>query len=172
MVMVKEMFPVNQQESDAAAKLRVELLAEVVDAVGPEAFLAAVKKAISISKGRYDCTVSRIRDCAGLQHVPDPSPAMKAWATVTEIVQRHVREAPEGGIRLEPYVYRRGDEVLEVPVPAIPEPMARALRSLGGWKALMDTEPAYWSQRMRDFCGAYQEESSLKRDCDERRLTA
>ncbi len=161
--MVREMFPVNQIESDAAAKLRLELMGNIVRAVGPELFLIAVKTAISISKSRWDCSVARVRECAGLSNAPTPAPAMKAWVLVTEIVQRHVREAPEGGFRLEPYTYRVNGDVVTVPVPTIPEPVLTAVRCLGGWGALWSTEPAYWPQRMRDFCHLY-DESSLKRD--------
>lgn len=160
---IREFFPTNQPESDAAAKLRLELMGDIVKTVGPELFEIAVKTAISISKSRWDCSVARVRECAGLSNKPTPAPAMKAWSLVTELVQRHVRPGMEGGYRLEPYTYRKGEEVLEIPVPIIPEPVLAAVRCLGGWGALWVTEPAYWPQRMRDFCGAY-DDSSLKRD--------
>ena len=160
---IREFFPTAQPESDAAAKLRLTLMGDIVRAVGPELFLIAVETAISISKSRWDCSVARVRECAGLSNAPTPAPAMKAWALVTEVVQRHVREAPEGGCRLEPYTCRRGDAVVEIPVPVIPEPVLAAVRCLGGWTALWLTEPVYWPQRMRDFCNVY-DDASLKKD--------
>lgn len=168
-IAIKEMFPTQQPESDAAAKLRLELMGEIVEAVGPDAFVAAVRKAISISKSRWDCSVARVRECAGLSNAPEPSPAMKAWALVTDVVRRHVRPGAEGGYVLEPYVYRRDGEVHTFAVPTISEPVASAVRCLGGWGALWSTDPAYWPQRMRDFCAVY-DDSSLKKDSTVRRI--
>src|SRR6202041_347237 len=61
--MVREFFPVANNESDLSVKVRFELLAGIVREVGPDGFMAAVKQAISISQRRYDVTVARIREC-------------------------------------------------------------------------------------------------------------
>lgn len=162
-IAIKEMFPTQQPESDAAAKLRLELMGEIVEAVGPDAFVSAVRKAISISKSRWDCSVARVRECAGLSNAPPLAPAIKAWNLVTEVVRHHVRPGSEGGYVLEPYVYRREGEVHTLSVPTIPEPVLTAVRCLGGWGSLWSTDPAYWPQRMRDFCAVY-DDSSPKKD--------
>lgn len=159
--LLREFFPSQQQESDAVTKLRIELLADVVAAVGPERFTAAVKQALSISKSRWDCSVARIRECAGLRYTPPPSPAHDAWAWLTEFIQRHVRLSGEDGVRFEPYVYLVAEATAaEIPVPKIPPPIERAVRNLGGWAALLRSDPAYWTARMRDFCAVYAADGS------------
>lgn len=158
---MRELFPVSQEESDFALKLRLELLAKIVLKVGAENFIAAVKLAISQSRGRYDVTILRISECAGITRTAEPSPAMKAWAIVAYIVRNHVKQAPEGGWRLETHVVGRfldGEwKHHEEPVPFVPLPIKNAVNALGGWAALAETEPVYWSQRMRDFTAVYDE---------------
>lgn len=158
--MTREIFPSQQQESDFALKLRLELLAQIVREVGQERFLEAVKQAISISRGRYDVTIARIRECAGLLYTPPISPAMQAWAQIMNIVRNHLKPAPEGGYRMErAYISRIRDgkqETAEIPVPELPMPARRALQAIGGWATLAETEPQYMPQRMRDFQAVYE----------------
>lgn len=156
--LVREFFSNAPPESDAALKMRIELLAEIVQAVGPDRFNEAVKGALRLARSRYDVTVSRIREQAGLHHVNQLTPAAKAWIFVTMVVARHVRRDPEGGYRLEPFVYidKQGNTVREF-APEIPEPVARAVRTMGGWGALAQTDAQYWGQRMREFRDLYEE---------------
>ena len=148
----------REQESDLAVKLRLEMMTDIAMEVGAERFMAAVKQAITLSRHRYDCSIARIRECAGLHQGSVMSPAMKAWADVTEIVEKHVRRSPEGGWRLEDHYEQRGGVWWTTPVPTISPAMLRAVKMIGGWAALAQTDPAYWNQRMRDFCAAYQED--------------
>lgn len=160
LTMIREMFvTVANNDSDIAVKLRLELMANIVREIGPERFVEAVKQAISISASRYECSIKRIRECAGLKTTPEPNPAMRAWLLVIEVLHRHVRPGPDGGYRLEASVIFQGGEYVTIPVPTIPEPVSRAVRAIGGWGALVETEPAYIAQRMRDFCAVYSEGS-------------
>jgi hypothetical protein len=165
LTLVREFFPTTQNnDSDIAVKLRLELMANIVKEIGPERFIEAVKQAISISASRYECSIKRIRECAGLKTTPEPNPAMRAWLLVVEVLHRHVRPGPDGGYRLEASVIFQGGEYVTIPVPTIPEPVSRAVRAIGGWGALVETEPAYIAQRMRDFCAVYSENDSLSID--------
>jgi|SRR5579863_4578642 len=158
--LIREVFPTAQNnDSDVAVKLRLELLADIVREIGPEHFMAAIKQAVSISANRYECSIKRVRECAGLKTTPEPNPAMRAWLLVIDVVHRHVRPGPDGGYRLESSVIFQGGEYITIPVPTIPEPVSRAVRAIGGWGALVETEPAYIAQRMRDFCAVYSEGS-------------
>lgn len=152
------MWPVRDPETDLALKIRIELLAEVVSLVGTERFMEAVKQAIRISHSRYDCSVRKIRECAGLRWQQEPLPAMRAWEFVTQVVARHVRPAPAGGYHLEPWYHLAGEGVTIVEVPLIPDSIQRAVNSIGGWAALAQTDAAYWGQRLRDFRDVYSED--------------
>ena len=163
---IREMFPSQHAESDAAVKLRVELLAEVVAAVGPDRFLRAVKDAISVSKSRWDCSVAKIRECAGLRYEPPQSRTAAMWDLVTQVFLNHVRMDPEGRYRLEEKIVLR-DGVAEVtPVPDIPTAVMKAVQALGGWGGLAEAHPSFWGQRYKQFQDLYHEEStSLRVDC-------
>ena len=157
---VREIFPIKDHtESDLAVRLRIEMLTDIVLEVGAERYLAAVKKAITISHNRYDVTIKKIRECAGLRFVPEPAPAYKAWQFVTEVRDRHVRRAPEGHWRLEPwYRVQEGSlTVVAVDPPPIPAPVQRAVQALGGWGALAMCPKEYWYQRLKDFVNVYDE---------------
>ena len=138
--------------------LRLEMLTDIVNEVGAERFLAAVKKAIAMTNNRYDCTIRKIRTCAGPRDVQPTAPAYKAWQTVTEIVQKHVRRAPEGHWRLETCYVCCDAETSVTPVPVIPEPILRAVRCIGGWGAIATCPAEFWHQRMKDFVSVYEEE--------------
>jgi len=158
LAMVREFFPTNQPESDAAARLRIELLAEVVDAVGYEHFLRAVRDAIAVSRSRWDCSVARIREMAGLRYEPPQSRVAAAWDFATQTFLNHARLDPEGRYRLEEKVVLR-DGVAEVtPIPLVPQAVLRAVQALGGWSALADT--SNWSFRYKDFRELYRDDSN------------
>jgi hypothetical protein len=152
---IREFFPTNQPESDAAARLRIELLAEVVAAVGSERFLRAVRDAIAVSRSRWDCSVAKIREMAGLRYEPPQSRVAAAWDFATQTFLNHARLDPEGRYRLEEKVVLR-DGVAEVtPIPLVPPAVLRAVQALGGWSALADT--SNWSYRFKDFRELYTE---------------
>lgn len=155
---LREMFPTRDMESDLAAKLRLEMMTDIVVEVGYDRFMAAVKKAISISRNRFDCSIFRIRECAGLQYQPPPSPAHRAWSQVRQYVTRHVRRHPEGGWQIEDFVYLgEGDKACVIKAPELPEATKRAVQTIGGWGALATTPDEFWSKRMADFIAVYEE---------------
>jgi len=159
---IREFFPTNQPESDAAARLRIELLAEVVAAVGSERFLRAVRDAIAVSRSRWDCSVARIREMAGLRYEPPQSRVAVAWDFATQTFLNHARLDPEGRYRLEEKVVLR-DGVAEVtPIPLVPPAVLRAVQALGGWSALADT--SNWSFRYKDFRELYRDDSNPRMD--------
>jgi len=164
---IREMFPTTQPESDAAARLRIELLAEVVAIVGPERYRQAVRDAIAVSRSRWDCSVARIREMAGLRYEPPQSRVAAAWNFATQTFLNHARLDPEGRYRLEEKVVLR-DGVAEVtPIPDVPLAVWRAVQGMGGWSALADT--SNWSFRFKDFKDLYCESSpridSLEKTC-------
>ena len=159
---IREFFPTNQPESDAAARLRIELLAEVVAAVGSERFLRAVRDAIAVSRSRWDCSVAKIREMAGLRYEPPQSRVAAAWDFATQTFLNHARLDPEGRYRLEEKVVLR-DGVAEVtPIPLVPPAVLRAVQALGGWSALADT--SNWSFRYKDFRELYRDDSNPRMD--------
>lgn len=157
---VREIFPSTLAESDEALNLRLDLLAEIAVECAPGQFMQAVRKAISLSRSRFDVSVAKVRQCAGLPADLPQSPATRAWLFVVEVLDRHVRLAPEGGWQLEPFCRNIDGKYEMVPVPAIPGAILKAVRALGGWGALKETEPQYFGQRMRDFEGLYREEET------------
>ena len=162
LVAIREMFPTNQPESDAAARLRIELLAEIVALVGPDRYQRAVRDAIAVSRSRWDCSVARIREMAGLRYEPPQSRVAAAWNFATQTFLNHARLDPEGRYRLEEKVVLR-DGVAEVtPIPLVPPAVWRAVQALGGWSALADT--SNWSYRFKDFKELYRDDLSPRID--------
>ena len=125
--------------------------------VGEAQFIAAVKFALKISRNRYDCTVARIRECAGLPWTPPLSPAAAAWAFATKVFTEHARTNAEGQYVLEPRYVKRDDKTFVTPPPAIPAPVKRAIDALGGWGALADR--SVWGYRYKDFRDLYAEDN-------------
>ena len=162
--LVREFFPVppSMNESDMALRVRLDMLAIIAHEIGAPRFINAVTQAISLSRGRYDVTVLKIRECAGMTATIPPSAATRAWMFVMDVVAHHVRPAPEGGWQLEAWTGRVDGEIRTVSVPEIPEPVKRAVRAIGGWAALAETDPAFISQRMRDFKECYSEDSPCR----------
>ena len=147
----------REKESDLAIKLRLEMFTDIVNEVGAENFLSAIKKAITISEHRYAVTVKKVRECAGLIEKRPPNPAVQAWAFVVDVLHKHVRRSPEGHYRLEDFVRNVDGEIVVESVPKIPESIIKAVRGVGGWQALANTIPEYLHQRMKDFCAIYEE---------------
>lgn len=94
--LIREIFPMQQADSDEAAKLRLELMAELAEQVGEQRFVKAVRDTIKVSHRRWDCSIARIREMAGLKYVPEPSAVALAWRFVTDFYLNHVRPDPRG----------------------------------------------------------------------------
>ena len=156
--MVRELLP-SKMESDAALKVRIGFLKEIVAEVGNERFIAAIKQCVRTCMYRNEVTIARIRQEAGLSVAPAPSPAVEAWELVTRIVVGHIGRDAEGNAVLEPRVVLRSDSGLALvqKVPAIPDAVARAVAAMGGWSALAESYPAWWGQRLQQFEKLYRQ---------------
>ena len=164
LTLIREVFPSAQPESDEAAKLRLELLAEIADAVGEYRFVKAVRSAIKVSHKRWDCSIARIREFAGLRFVPEPSPAAKAWELITQVFIDHCRSDADGNYHLEEKVTIVDGKAKVTPVPEIPPAAKRAIQCLGGWAALAEAFPEYWGQRWNQFKEFFDGDSSPRID--------
>ena len=148
----------QQKVSDEAAQLRLELMAEIAAEVGEQHFVHAVRNAIKISHRRWDVSIARIREMAGLRFVPEPSPAAKAWELVTHVFVNHCRVDADGNYRLETKTVIRDGKAEETPVPAISPAVKRAVQALGGWAALAESFPEYWQQKYGAFKELFHED--------------
>ena len=162
--LIDETFPTQQKMSDEAAKLRLELLAEVAEEVGEQRFVQAVRNAIKVSHKKWDCSIARIREMAGLRFVPEPSPAAKAWELVTQVFIDHCRSDADGNYHLEEKVTIVDGKAKVTPVPEISPAVKRAIQCLGGWAALAEAHPEYWGQRWNQFKEFYDGNSSPRVD--------
>ena len=152
---MREVLPSQATESDLALRMRLKLMAKVIDEVGQERFHRAVEKAISISHSRYHVTVARIRECAGLQYVPPRPPAAVAWEFVVQVFLDHVRTDGNGNYHLEPKYQSVDGKVTVTDPPEVPPAILRAVRSMGGWAAIAEAWPEFISQKFRDFKDLY-----------------
>lgn len=159
---VREMFPVANTESDYSVKLRLKLMAQIVDEIGQDRFMLALEKAISISQRRYDVSIQRIRECAGLRYVAPPTAVALAWEFVMKVWVEHCRTDENGNYRLENKYLKttspNGDSFSAIPPPEIPPAIKRALRSLGGWAAIAEAWPEYIGQKYNQFKEFYRED--------------
>lgn len=155
--LVREFFPSRFEESDAATRVRLSLLGEVVSQVGPDAYEAAIRACLRTARNRNDVTVAAVREAAGLREARPRSDVADAWAFACEVFERHARIDPEGRYRLEPRYHREPDGSLEkIEVPEIPPDVASTIAAMGGWGALADR--SNWSFRYRDFKELYRPE--------------
>ena len=158
--MIRELLP-SKMESDAALKVRIGFLKEIVAEVGNERFIAAIKQCVRTCMFRNEVTIARIRQEAGLSVAPAPSPAVEAWELVTRIVTHHLGRDVEGNAVLQANIkLDRGLAVLTAAitsVPNIPDAVARAVASMGGWSALAESYPAWWGQRLQQFEKLYRQ---------------
>lgn len=160
LTLIREMFPTQQAESDEAAKLRLELMAEIAETVGEQRFVQAVRAAIKVSHRRWDVSVARVREMAGLRWTPEPSPAAKAWQFVTDTFLNHVRTNEQGNYVLEEKTVNRDGKAQVTPIPEIPPAISRALRALGGWAAIAEAFPEYHTQKWSQFRDFYYEDEA------------
>lgn len=159
--LVRECFPLgpNQKEdSDLAVRTKIKLLAEVVEAVGPERFLRAVEQAIAVSPNRFQVSVARIREMAGLFYTPPRHPAVIAWETVIQVFLDHVRPNGDGNYQLENKVRIVDGIAVVTQPPAVPAASMKALRSIGGWAALAEAWPEWTAQTFKNFREFFQPE--------------
>jgi hypothetical protein len=162
--LIKESFPTNQAESEQAAELRLELLAELAEQVGEQRFVRAIRDTIKVSHRRWDCSVARVREMAGLRYVPPPSLAAQAWEMVTQVFIDHCRTDANGNYRLEDKIVNVNGAARVFHVPEIPLAIKRAIRSLGGWAAIAEAWPEYIGAKYRDFKELYHEDDSPRVD--------
>jgi hypothetical protein len=155
--LIDETFPTQQKISDEATKLRLELLAEVAEEVGEQRFVQAVRNSIKVSHKKWDCSIARIRELAGLRFAPEPSPAAQMWELVTQVFIDHCRSDADGNYRLEEKITIVDGKAKVTPVPEIPPAAKRAIQCLGGWAALAESWPEFWQTKFRDFRELYHE---------------
>ncbi len=162
---VREIFPVQGIESEFSLKLRLKLMAQICEEVGRDRFMEAVEKAISVSFGRYAVNPARIRECAGLRWTPPPSAAATAWDLVTRVFIDHCRTDSNGNYHLEEKVTLVDGKAKVTPVPEIPLAVKRAIQCLGGWAALAEAWPEFFTQKFNIFKELYSEDApSLRID--------
>lgn len=154
--LVRELLPAAM-ESDDALRIKVGFLKEIIFEAGPERFIEGVKQAIRISGHRNEVTIKRIRECAGLDVSAPLSPALLAWNLVTDVVKRHVRLDSEGNAVLVNAIRMvDGNRAEMVPVPEIPEAVAKAVRLMGGWRNLAEAyAQGYWGAKLQQWREVY-----------------
>jgi hypothetical protein len=160
---VRELFPVANTESDYSVRLRLKLMAQIVEEVGQDRFMLAIEKAISISQRRYDVSIQRIRECAGLRYTPPPTPVSLAWEFVTRVFVDHIRTDENGNYRLEDKFFMQDGLVHTIPAPEIPPAIKRAIQCLGGWAAIAEAWPEYIGQKYGQFKEFYREDDTSPR---------
>ncbi len=149
--LIREVFPMQQAESDEAAKLRLDLMAELAEEVGEQRFVRAVRDTIKVSHRRWDCSIARVREMAGLRWQPPPSATAKAWEFVTQVFIDHCRTDANGNYVLEDKIVNMGGIARVFHVPEIPSAVKRAIQGLGGWAAIAEAWPEYHGQRYKQF---------------------
>jgi hypothetical protein len=163
LALIREIFPSQQPESDEATKLRLELMAELAEEIGEARFVRAVRDTIKISHRRWDCSVARVREMAGLRHAPAPTAAAIAWEWVMRVYLDHCRVDGNGTYQLEDKVTVFDGVANITPAPKVPSAIQRALRSMGGWAAIAEAYPEYIGAKYRDFKELYREDEAPAR---------
>jgi hypothetical protein len=148
----------QQATSEEAMQLRMELLSELAEQVGEQRFVKAIRDTIKVSHRRWDASVARIREMAGLRYTPEPSPAAQAWALVTQVFIDHCRTDENGNYRLEEKIVNVNGVARVFAVPELSPAIKRAIQGLGGWAGLAEAWPEYWSGKLRDFRELYHED--------------
>jgi hypothetical protein len=158
----REIFPSQNKESEFSLRLRIKLMAQICEEIGPDRFMEAVEKAISVSFGRYAVSPAKIRECAGLKWTPPPSAAATAWQFVTDFYLNHVRPDPKGtgNYVFEEKIVNFGGVARVFPVPEIPPAVSRAIRAIGGWAAIAEAWPEFIGQRYGQFKEFYHEDGT------------
>ena len=129
--------------------MRLELLAELAQEIGEQRFVRAVRDTIKVSHRRWDCSIARVREMAGLKWTTPISAASEAWTLATQVFIDYARIDAEGAYRLEPKYVRRDGKVFVTQAPEVSSAILRAIQSMGGWGCLSDR--SNWSYRYKDF---------------------
>lgn len=151
--MIREVFPQRSDvpaETDNAVRLKVDLLAEIYVEVGADRFFRAVKDAISRSHSRYQCTVARVRECAGLSSKLR-SDEDDAFHEAVSIARKFAVVDCFGKWNLQTKIILQDGVADEIPVPKVSEGMRRAVAAVGGWGGMVEPNEFVY----RNFCEAY-----------------
>ncbi len=149
--MMRELCP-GKEMSDDAARIMLALAVDAAEKVGRERFHAALVKAMDVS-GQFRPTIGLIRRMSGVSPRMDFSAdaVAAAWALVTTCVARHMGYDGEGHAYLTYRIATEGGRLRQEGPPPLPAGVLQAVRSMGGWTALAEAHPAYWSQRFETF---------------------
>lgn len=147
--------------SDEAAKLYVDMLTAIAVEVGQMHFHRTILKAIETCDRRP--TIAMFRKLAGLNGRLDvhQEATAKAWELITHIVSRHIGRDGEGNCQLKTWLERTdGGVFIEHRVPEMSVATRRAVAALGGWAALVESRPTFWSQKFQMFREIYRPDPS------------
>lgn len=151
---LREMIP-GPAMSDAATKIMLDELEAVASQIGEAAFHGVILKAIETCERRP--TLATLRNLAGLNRrlSPKDEALAKAWEILSVCVTRFMAYDGEGNVSLKARVSQRDGHYFEEEPPHVPDGVMRAVRSLGGWKALVESYPTWWTQRFQSFKEVY-----------------
>ncbi len=141
--------------SDAATKIMLNGLEQISLQVGESKFHEVILKAIETCERRP--TLATLRKLAGLNArlSPQDEALARAWETVTVCVTRFLQYDGEGNVSLKSRVAQRDGHYFEEEPPLVPDGVLRAVRSMGGWKALVESYPTFWSHKFTGFKEVY-----------------
>lgn len=134
--------------SDEATEVFLSKLVEITAEIGEERFHRLILLIIDSCDRRPP--IATIRKMAGLRIDP-VAPVVLAWEIVTKIVTRHLTRSAEGVMVLGPLTRNVNGMAVTESLPEIPPAIKRAVGAMGGWTALSEAYPQWWSQRFRDF---------------------
>lgn len=150
--MLREVFPDGRPlPDDAIASLMLDRMQALANEIGPQAFHAAVLKAIDTCTHRPSIGV--LRRLAGVSPRLDThaDAVVKAWDHVLKIARRHLGRDGEGNVVLRPFAERTPNGYVERPVPQLTAGVLAGLRVIGGWEALAETSPEFLSAKWAQF---------------------
>jgi hypothetical protein len=151
---VRELIP-GPLMSDHATEILLDSLEKIATEIGPERFHEVVMKAIETCERRP--TIAVYRKLAGLttRLSPQDEALAAGWELVTLILTRFLQWDGEGQVSVQPRIAARDGKHFEEIPPEIPEGVKKAVTSLGGWKALANSYPEWYSQRFQAFKELY-----------------
>jgi hypothetical protein len=151
---VRECIP-GPTISDQAAKIMLDALESIAREIGRENFHAVAVKIIETCERRP--TIATYRKLAGLttRLSPQDEALAAGWELVTLILTRFLQWDGEGQVSVQPRIAARDGKHFEEIPPEIPEGVKKAVTSLGGWKALANSYPEWYSQRFQAFKELY-----------------
>lgn len=141
-------------QSDAAAKLTLDMMTQIAVEVGQEKFHLALLQIVNTYERRPANIVATMRKVLGLNPRLDAEAqsVAEAWELVTGVVSRHVKFDVEGNAYLSNHVSRvDGKTYSSTECPDIPPSILHAVACMGGWKALHADRELWWGQRFQTF---------------------